>query len=1027
MSNTARYNRTVDRIRAAYKNKTKKPVNKYYAYLANVTSLNESADGRRLVRRDRRVAARREPEHTPAPEDGSDFQMDADALDCDHGGDAGGEESRGAEAKKRYLNSDYPLATWVKHRSEHRRTPLHRVERWNGEYFEPVSLRDLGLRIQLGHLPGRACKFPEPGARDFVAIDVNGIHSVALDFCGCSQVEHRIQLLRAAWWPATPIDPQTAATFAALDLFQRLNLQGKLNVYDYWNSLVLKTDNTGLKHIPDRLPTFTVMAREFAHVRMGKRAGCAHVEGKLETLAPGELAIKCMWTTFHSLLKAYRGGRWLYRPIFCMDANFRLKNRLRAKGSRDVSLGGASGYFVDPERYSEYILNAATQEEISTCTGFAALSGANTKRSKGLRVTGVGAVTCRHEFWQPNGVGDLQKGERYCNMDFIFFSAFSHSRNKSGVISYDIACQWSKNMWSRMDTLPEDLQVPRDTSFTFAVPKFHLPAHGTPCHGPYSFNFLTGVGRTDGEGVERNWANMNGAASSTKQMGPGARQDALDSHCGHANWRKTVGFGKALLRRLVPAVSEALRHGRILDDFNKVLEIERPGSTSEWEQQIVDWEQDKSKPCPYDVPKSSITMAGVRLEMAEQAASKGVNDGVLATMSYAELFFLAMEIEEVQRGIAADRVSKPTDSQAARLQERQNAVAKRVVRFRVQASKVFPLRAAVFPSETAQLTPAEASKPEGVPLPLPSSTPSPLRERIYSQDAIDVEAKIRLAEATEALDRVRHHLRMRTYLNAYKIKNVTGQGACTRAQSLQSQVDAKVNAGARRYRNARRVYQGLVGDGDWQLSLQELKDEDVRGLSERVVRENERAEERLTAEQLADVRAREGGEGRRTLSWLWYSAVAPGAGGDPVVHAAVRTEWAKSRARAKRWNEEVRLARMEMQRVLLTFHGMANAWRGAITSFSTATPEHLDGLNAYAAEHAALYQHLGHAFEVMWKPAVLQANIFLSHPDIDEAQEHSVSSAINAIPVPRSHDMEAEYVANEDGGGDGDDDDDDDD
>jgi hypothetical protein len=38
---------------------------------------------------------------------------------------------------------------------------------------------------------------------------------------------------------------------------------------------------------------------------------------------------------------------------------------------------------------------------------------ANTKNSKGLRVTGVGASICaRHGFIRPLGIGDLQKGER---------------------------------------------------------------------------------------------------------------------------------------------------------------------------------------------------------------------------------------------------------------------------------------------------------------------------------------------------------------------------------------------------------------------------------------------------------------------------------------------------------------------------------------------------------------------------------------------------------------------------------------
>lgn len=51
--------------------------------------------------------------------------------------------------------------------------------------------------------------------------------------------------------------------------------------------------------------------------------------------------------------------------------------------------------------------------KISHCVGFAALWKANNKRAKGLRATGIGAVSCaRHEVFRPNGMGDLQRGER---------------------------------------------------------------------------------------------------------------------------------------------------------------------------------------------------------------------------------------------------------------------------------------------------------------------------------------------------------------------------------------------------------------------------------------------------------------------------------------------------------------------------------------------------------------------------------------------------------------------------------------
>jgi hypothetical protein len=75
-------------------------------------------------------------------------------------------------------------------------------------------------------------------------------------------------------------------------------------------------------------------------------------------------------------------------------------------------------------RYVLYLLVVCSAIEhvmqISTCTGLAAMDYANTRNSKGLHVTGVGASICaRHGFLRPLGIGDLQKGERCVRLHSI--------------------------------------------------------------------------------------------------------------------------------------------------------------------------------------------------------------------------------------------------------------------------------------------------------------------------------------------------------------------------------------------------------------------------------------------------------------------------------------------------------------------------------------------------------------------------------------------------------------------------------
>jgi hypothetical protein len=85
----------------------------------------------------------------------------------------------------------------------------------------------LGLRIQLGHNPGEKCYNPEQASGDdFVVIDIHGIHEIGLDFCGCEMAQiHYKQLIRAQWFLATAMNPQTATTFALMEFFHLLTFE----------------------------------------------------------------------------------------------------------------------------------------------------------------------------------------------------------------------------------------------------------------------------------------------------------------------------------------------------------------------------------------------------------------------------------------------------------------------------------------------------------------------------------------------------------------------------------------------------------------------------------------------------------------------------------------------------------------------------------------------------------------------------------------------------------------------------------
>lgn len=156
------------------------------------------------------------------------------------------------------------------------------------------------------------------------------------------------------------------------------------------------------------------------------------------------------------------------------------------------------------------------------------------------------SVICSAEsgmnLFQHTHGGSLSLRFRYINTDYIVAAYLKRCQVRDIILSYDIACKWSINLHTRFETYHTDIDLSR-FSITPLVPKFHLPAHGPSCQVRYSFNYTPGVGRTHGETVEQEWAYINLAALSTREMGPGGRHSSLNDSWGSWNWKKVLGFG----------------------------------------------------------------------------------------------------------------------------------------------------------------------------------------------------------------------------------------------------------------------------------------------------------------------------------------------------------------------------------------------------------------------------------------------------------------------------------------------------
>ncbi|KAG7098900.1 hypothetical protein E1B28_000800 [Marasmius oreades] len=249
-----------------------------------------------------------------------------------------------------------------------------------------------------------------------------------------------------------------------------------------------------------------------------------------------------------------KGKEILYALLLCIDFNFKLKNQLVSSWSRDPGYDDGWAYFVPHKPYEEHVLAHTDDSDISSCVGFVALAQQNTRNSCGLRYTGIGAVVCgRSEMVLANGVGNLEKGERYANSDFIYTYALHHHLQSFQqvflmlkfmllvIVAYNIACQWFVNLSQQMVSWKENLKSPDWVSII---------------HEKLDCSLCWGIGYADCKCVERVWGGLNAAGFTTKSMSPRSRILMLNDHIGHHNWSKFLGLGTTILRYYTQAIKD---------------------------------------------------------------------------------------------------------------------------------------------------------------------------------------------------------------------------------------------------------------------------------------------------------------------------------------------------------------------------------------------------------------------------------------------------------------------------------------
>lgn len=211
-----------------------------------------------------------------------------------------------------------------------------------------------------------------------------------------------------------------------------------------------------------------------------------------------------------------------------------------------------------------------------------------------------------------------------------------------------------------------------------------------------------------------------------------------------------------------------------------------------------------------------------------------------------------------------------TTLQLTKIQERKNLLLQRIKTWtgvqHLYMPEVSALRDHTDHNASDSMAPIE---PYDTPLHLPSSllcsTACACNPKLNKY-----EFKLQEAQCYEALDELRAHLHLRTHMYKYKDRNLVGQSANMRCQSLLKKVMKQVDASVAKYRQGRWAVVELseaAGEVHWKTRLLSLEDADIRPLRDI---DNADLDGRKKAK---DPRYKKSGmkvsEGHITLSWIW--------------------------------------------------------------------------------------------------------------------------------------------------------------
>ncbi|KLO12124.1 hypothetical protein SCHPADRAFT_941460 [Schizopora paradoxa] len=784
--------------------------------------------------------------------------------------------------------------------------PFHFPEKWNGTNFERTSQAAIGRVIHLGH-GGDRC----PSARDSTeplmldVVEINGVHGCRVLYCDCKGAGHHWeQLLDVELFPATLSKTATAFSFKVLKQFDLLSSIAKLTAMDFVTSYRRMTNNAFPQDVPDFYKSFRRVMRVWRSLQIRKRVANS---------MPG-FNMPLRWRVEPS-----PEDRHKFTLFLSIDGNFKQQLKIKNCDQKDIELFVA--FFSRKEVFDAYYKTCSNNVEKSTCANLKANNLQSQLKFISMVISGVISCKCaRHDLYRPGATVDLKKGESFAYTDFALRQALKGFENYTDIVlSYDIACQYSKKALARFNTHFPDCKVAME-NIRYHVPKLHGHGHSEDCRYQFSFDYADNVGRTHGERIESGWAEGNLAGPSTREMNPGHRHETLSIIYNEWNYQQIIKLAAFLAKKLV----EARKQSAI-----KAAHFEKLTSTMGGDR-IKIWNSLDTSP----TVRNGEVLTVYRVKNVKIPSMKTIEDrlaneeaNVLAASAHskpAQFIATGLKLEARQYALKTKARSDDASLQrvAAEISAERLKLKDDIFLWREDQMLYMPeVRGYVSSSPLV----------EDEHLFLPSALSQKRRETQWYAQLSAFETSLRKGQADDALINLRLALRYKDSLNRGRRRVAYGNRNSTRAAVLIRRVADLVNTRAAAYRHARRALISLgVPAND--PSYPELKKEDIRL-------------KRVFA-------AKELGEGKFTGSWIWANGprgVLSDAEDDGWEEEGNKVEWFRARIDAKQWREEVEILDEELGRTAAYFTKMSELWS------TLAEQSTLCGSSEYAYQKANMF------------------------------------------------------------------------